>query len=41
MADRKVAPFDEFHHQSKSTHVFQKHPVDSKIKEQKHYPNFR
>jgi hypothetical protein len=27
MADRKVAPLDEFHHQSRLMHPFQKHPV--------------
>jgi hypothetical protein len=33
MAERKVAPTDEFHHQSKPMHLFQKHHVyTSKVK---------
>jgi hypothetical protein len=31
MAKRKVVPFDEFYYQLKLMHLFQKHPVYSKI----------
>jgi hypothetical protein len=31
MVKRKVVPFDEFYYQLKLMHLFQKHPVDSKV----------
>jgi hypothetical protein len=31
MAERKVVPFDEFYYQLKLMHLFQKHPVYTRV----------